>query len=66
MRYRAEAYDLDTENLAANLGHFETRQEAVKACEKHAGQSLIFIERRRGLWRASAAAHFYGVVDIAG
>ncbi|MGY2892730.1 hypothetical protein ACVWZX_000723 [Deinococcus sp. UYEF24] len=66
MRYRAEAYDLDTQNLAADLGHFETRQEAVTACEKHARQNLIFSERARGLWRASAAAHLYGVIDIAG
>ena len=50
----------------ADLGYWKTHQEAIMACEKHASQNLIFNERWRGFWKASATGHSYGITTIAG
>lgn len=62
MRFRAEAYHTDTEDLAEDLGHWETRRAAQQACEQHAGETLVFSERWRGCWEARAEGHWYRII----
>jgi hypothetical protein len=40
MRYRAEAYHINSKDLAKDLLHWETWQAALEACERHAGVPL--------------------------
>jgi hypothetical protein len=61
MRYRAEIYRTDSNDLLVNVGHWETRREAVMACEEHALQTLIFKEQWRNCWEAWATVYWYRI-----
>jgi hypothetical protein len=61
MRCRAQAYHTDSETLAADLGTYETRWEAIKVCEQHASRPLAFDERWPGYWDAKAVLFYYRI-----
>jgi hypothetical protein len=61
MRYQAEAHYTSTDDLVANLGHWETRLAAVMACQEHALQTLVFEERWHSCWEARATVYWYRI-----
>ena len=61
MRYRAEVYRTDSDELLVNVGHWETRREAVMACEEHALQTLVFEEHWPTCWEARATVYWYRI-----
>jgi len=62
MRYHAEAWFTDTEDVAADLGHFETAAEDRSACASHDGAALSWQEPWDGMWYAQGKAYWYRVV----
>jgi hypothetical protein len=61
MRYRAEACFIDTEDVAADLGHWESRWDAQAACMAHALEVLTWEQARPGIWQASTNVYWYRV-----
>jgi hypothetical protein len=61
MRYQSQAYDQSTNDLAADLGQWESKREAQSACVSHANEALSWEERWRGRWEAHAEVHWYRV-----
>ena len=64
MRYRAEALFTDTDDVTADLGHFETRKAAQRACVGQAGETLNWQEPWPGMWQSRSEAYWYRVVAI--
>ena len=62
MRYRAEAYLLNTDRQVADLASWATQQAARQACTDHAGQLLIWIARGTRVWEAQGSKHWYRIV----
>ena len=62
MRFRAEAYQIDTEDLIADLGHWESLRDAKAACMAHALEPLTWEQLFAGYWKASADLHWYKVI----
>ena len=50
MRYRAEAFRRDTDDLAADLGHWESKRGAQAACVGHARELLTWDQPWSGIW----------------
>jgi hypothetical protein len=62
MRYRAEACHLESEELAEDLLHWESRRDAATACERHARTPLQWQLRHAGLWEAQSERYWYRIV----
>ena len=62
MRFRAEAFLRDTDDLAANLGHWESKRNAQAACMAHARELMTWDQPWSGIWQASSNAHWYQIV----
>ena len=62
MRFRAEAYQIDTHDLIADLGHWESLRDAKAACMTHALELLTWEQLFAGLWKASSNAYWYKIV----
>jgi len=62
MTHRAEAYLLDSHDLRATLGEFESVTEARAACNKHEGGTLSWSQPWEGLWEAYGAKRWYRVI----
>ena len=62
MRFRAAAYNTDSDELMADLLHWESRRAAQQACEQHAVQPLNFTERWRGCWEARTDMFWYRII----
>ncbi|MGY2892729.1 hypothetical protein [Deinococcus sp. UYEF24] len=65
MRYRAEACFIDTEDVVADLGHFETATEARSACASYEGAVLWWEQPWAGIWQAQGKRYWYRVVSEA-
>ena len=61
MRHRAEACFIDTEDVAADLGHFETATEARSACAAHADVVLSWQQTWEGMRQAQGKASWHQV-----
>ena len=68
MRYRAEVYQWNTEELVAELGYWESRQAAQMICVafQRAPLPLFWEQPWEGIWQAEADAYWYKVVAVAG
>ena len=62
MRFRAEAYQIDTDDLVTDLGHWENRRDAQAACMAHASELMTWEQNFRGIWQASTNVCWYKVV----
>ena len=62
MRFRAEAYQIDTDDLVTDLGHWESKRDAQAACIVHALGLLTWEQPWSGIWEASTNAYWYKVV----
>ena len=62
MRYRAEACFTDTEDVAADLGQWESKKAAQLACIGHADEPLNWQEPWSGMWQAWSEAYWYRIV----
>lgn len=60
-RYRAEAYHMDSEELATLVGHFQSQVEARHRCHRHAQEPLEFRAPQAGLWKAQGTEHWYQI-----
>ena len=63
MRFRAEAYQIDTDDLVADLGHWESRRDAKAVCMAHALELLTWEQPWAGIWQASTNVYLYKVVS---
>ena len=62
MLYRAETYLLDSNNLRALLGEFESASAARTCCDTHEGVVLSWSQPWEGLWEAYGAKRWYRVL----
>ena len=61
MRFRAETYQIETDELVADLGHWESRRNAQAACMVHALELLTWEQPWAGIWQASTNVYWYKV-----
>ena len=62
MRYQAKAFLRDTDDLVADLGHWETKRDAQAACMAHALELLTWEQPWAGIWQASTNVYWYKVI----
>jgi hypothetical protein len=62
MRFRAQAYDHNTNDLAADLGDWDSKNEAQSACLSHADEELSWEQRWPALVEAHTEAYWYRIV----
>ena len=62
MRYRAAVHFKDTNDLALDLGRWETKRDASAACMGHAVGLLTWDQTSPGIWQARPNTHRYQIV----
>jgi len=64
LRYRAEVYLMDSDDVAVVLGNFQSQLEARHHCQRHAVRLLDFKFRRPGLWKAQGTEYWYQIQQV--
>jgi len=63
MTHRAEVLLLDSTDVEAELGEFESATEARTACAQHEGGMLSWSQPEEGVWEAEGVERWYRVID---
>ena len=66
MHYKAEVYQLETEELVADLGYWESEQTAQTVCTAFQRMPLFWEHPWDGMWQARSNVYWYRVIAVTG
>jgi hypothetical protein len=65
MTFKSEAHSAKSENLAVDLGLWESQKAAQIACSVHADRFMPWVEIAPRLWEAQNGKVWYNVIQVA-